>query len=509
MPHRSLGFQFEADNRDAGVTAFGGLPLVLDLMATAGLGEEIDEHVQLRPTQGWCDLQHIVTVVLLNLVGGDFITDVDYLESDPGLSTIVEHVESHGVRAEMADRLQGRFRRGKQRSFPSPTALRGWLNDFVCDDPTEGWRGSEGAFLPHPSDALKGLRELVAHIAGFEQLWPADHTTATLDLDATLIPTKNRQAKFCYKGFRAYQPLNVYWAEKGQMLYSEFRNGNCPASWRNLEVLQAGLDRLPERVEQVRFRADTASYQTRLLRYLADGQHPRFGAIEFSIGVPISDGFRQAVAEVDAEQWSELDGGRQVAEVNFVPDWMGHSKNGPTYRYLAVRCPLDEVDAELEEAQQTLPFPVAQMDGGGFCKLFGLVSNRHDLDAESLVGWHYGRCGDAEKAHAAIKGQLAGGTMPSSKHLQANAAWWQLALLAFNLARLLARDVLPDERPTGMMMKTFRLHYVGLAGRVVNHARKLRVRIRPNHPNLESILEAHSRLHILRRGPPTPWLKGA
>ncbi len=34
---------------------------------------------------------------------------------------------------------------------------------------------------------------------------------ATLDMDATLIGTHKRAALPCYKGFKAYQPLNCWW----------------------------------------------------------------------------------------------------------------------------------------------------------------------------------------------------------------------------------------------------------------------------------------------------------
>jgi hypothetical protein len=35
---------------------------------------------------------------------------------------------------------------------------------------------------------------------------------------------------FSCKGYKAYQPINVWWAELQLMLYTEFRDGNVPAS---------------------------------------------------------------------------------------------------------------------------------------------------------------------------------------------------------------------------------------------------------------------------------------
>ncbi len=60
--------------------------------------------------------------------------------------------------------------------------------------------------------------------------------TATLDLDATLVATNKREALYCYKGPKAYQPLNVYWAEQDLILHSEFRDGNVWAGTDNPRV---------------------------------------------------------------------------------------------------------------------------------------------------------------------------------------------------------------------------------------------------------------------------------
>lgn len=68
-------------------------------------------------------------------------------------------------------------------------------------------------------------RELIAAI---QRKDPS--STATLDIDATLVETRKRQALFCYKGSRAYQPLNVYWAEAELLIHIEFRDGNVPAN---------------------------------------------------------------------------------------------------------------------------------------------------------------------------------------------------------------------------------------------------------------------------------------
>jgi hypothetical protein len=103
---------------------------------------------------------------------------------------------------------------------------------------------------------------------------------ATLDMDATLVETTKSEALFCYKGFRSYQPLNTWWAEQGVVVHTEFRDGNVPAGFDQLRVLTEALKCLPEGVEQVRVRSDTAGYQHDLLKYCDTGENERFGKIE-------------------------------------------------------------------------------------------------------------------------------------------------------------------------------------------------------------------------------------
>ena len=63
---------------------------------------------------------------------------------------------------------------------------------------------------------------------------------------------------------------------------------------------------LPATVRTVRLRADSASDQTDVLGFCAEGRSKRFGVIEFAIGVPISPEFREAVLEVPEQDWHDL-----------------------------------------------------------------------------------------------------------------------------------------------------------------------------------------------------------
>ena len=192
---------------------------------------------------------------------------------------------------------------------------------------------------------MEGLCKVNADLVGFVQS-RSPQREATLDMDACLVETHKQEALHSYKRYRAYQPLTTYWAEADQIVHSEFRDGNVPAGHQQLRVLIEALEHLPAGVESVMLRSDTAGYQQALLRYCAEGRDERFGVIEFAVGVDVTAEFRRAVSEVAEQDWQTLyrkvgehrvDTGQQWAEVNFVPKWIGHSKNSPEYRFIATR----------------------------------------------------------------------------------------------------------------------------------------------------------------------------
>ena len=184
--------------------------------------------------------------------------------------------------------------------------------------------------------------------------------------------------------------MTTYWSEQDLVAHSEFRDGNVPANYQNLRALQETLDVLPAGVVKGYFRGDTAANQKELLRYCAEGKSKRFGVIEFAIGVDVTAEFERAVAEVAEGEWQplerEVDGQKvkteqEWAEVCFVPNWTAQRKEGPTYRYLAIRELLRQ--AELPGLEAQLPFPSMSF-GERQYKVFGMVTNR-DIPGDKLI----------------------------------------------------------------------------------------------------------------------------
>jgi hypothetical protein len=477
------------------MTALAGLPVYLDLASVLGLGDHIRTHMQVRQSQGWTDEQIILSLVLLNLAGGDSVDDIRMLEKDEGFCRVLGRVETKGLSRQQRRAKERRWRKEQHRSVPSPSAVFRYLEVF--HDPDEEKKREKGkAFIPAPNQHVQGLvrvnRDFVASIQKHRP-----KTEATLDCDATLVETLKRLALFSYKGYRAYQPFNVWWAEQDLVLHSEFRDGNVPAGYEQLRVCKDALDMLPEGVTKVYLRSDTAGYQHDLLKYCEKGENKRFGRIEFAIGADVTKEFRKAVAE--AEEWKpvmkEIKGemrktGKEWAEVCFVPDAICHSKKDPVYRYLATRELLDQPELPGMEGQVELPFPTMTIEKKRY-KIFGIVTNR-DTEGSELINWLHKRCGKSEEAHSVMKEDLAGGKLPSSEFGQ-NAAWWGIMILAFNLNAAMKQLALGGSW-AARRMKAIRFSLISLPGRVMTHARELVVRLAKGHPSLKILLDARQRI---------------
>jgi hypothetical protein len=503
MAQGVLPFKYETEKKTTGMTALGGLPAYLDLAQVIGLSKSIQKHLKVRAGgQGWTDTQMVLALVLLNIAGGDCVEDIKVLEADDGFCEILKKAELHGLRRKVRRALMRRWRKERTRTVPSPSAIFRYLAQFH-DKEQEGKRQPGKALIPVANEHLSGFEAINKELVAFSNRHQSA-STATLDMDATLVATSKADALFCYKGYKSYQPLNTWWAEQELVLHTEFRDGNVPAGFEQLRVFKEALGCLPAWITKVRLRSDTAGYQHNLLRYCATAANSRFGVVEFAIGCDVTPDFKQAVAEVEELDWKPIyklvngkkeKSGVEWAEVCFVPSAIGHSKKGSEYRYLAKREAL--VEQQLlagMEPQLSLPFPTMQLKGKKY-KVFGIVTNMH-WEGEELIHWYHQRCGKSEAAHAVMKDDLAGGKLPSAD-FGANAAWWWIMILAFNVNALMKRLVLGDSwQPK--RMKAVRFSLINLPGRVVKRSRRLIIRLTKNHPSLELLVEARKKIAMLK-----------
>ena len=442
-----LPFRMEAAARPMDLTAQAGLTLVAETLLALGVDELVRAELRLgQRRRGWSAYEKLQWLVLLLAAGGERVEEVRVLGRDEGL------------------------RRVLRRGVPSPDALHDFLGAFHDARRMQG-RPEEGAWIPAESEALGALHRINVQLVARAV---ADHAPrrATLDLDATLIESHKREALPHYQGGRGYQPVAVVWAEEDLVVADQYRDGNVPAGMGNLEVAQRALAALPATVTERYFRGDSACYEEALLKHLW-----RAG-IGFTISADMTRELR-AVCTAAGVNWEPFEDRAtevvHVAEVEFTPgDW---PKDAPPMRYVAVRF----------AGKQGRLFA-----DGTETKYLAVVSNREELATAELLRWHWQKAGTIEHTHAVTKNELGAGIMPSQK-FGANAAWYRLNLITYNLLTVLKRQALP-ERLREARPKRLRYEIFSLAAEIHTHQRELTARLGVPPLTVEELVESRQRL---------------
>jgi len=441
-----LPFVIERGERED-VTARAGLPLVVETLRALGVDDLAQAELpEPKRRRGFTPAQKLEALVTLIAAGGDRVEDVRILSEDQGL-----------------ERLLGG-------ALPSPDALLDFLGQFHDPACWERRPADKKAYVPPESVGLRGLDAVLRAVVARG----ADRgtTRATIDHDGTIIEAHKRDARRAYEGTRGYQPLVAVWAEEQLIVADEFRDGNVAGNEDPLSSARRAMGNLPPWVRERYYRGDSASYYTPLLKYLvAEG-------IGFTISADMTKELRACCLAVPREGWGEMEnrGTEQVdvAELEFTPgDWPKHAL---PLRYVAVRfTPLQ-----------------AEMFGPMTPKHLAIVSNRAEVDAGALLRWHWEKAGTIEHVHRVMKDELGAGVMPSSR-FGANAAWFRINALTFNVLTVLKRRALP-ERLRDARPKRLRFELFTLPGKLTVHQSRLSVRTSAREERLQEVVEARGHL---------------
>ncbi len=425
-----------------------GLLVSSRVLRSLGLAGMVAANLQLKKRlRGFTEAQMIESLVLLQTVGGECPEDLHLLGGDACLT------------------------RGLGYAPPKATAAREFLERFH-DEELEGLRPQREAqkswILP-PSGALQGLGQVQAgqmrRISALYTQSGQSQRIATVDQDATIIESHKQAALAHYEGGRGYQPMVAVWAEADLVLADEFRDGNVPARQAPLTCAQAAFGALPATVTRRYFRGDSACHENDLLNWLKhpDRQQESGGRIGFCVSAVMSVELAKAVVQVREKDWqtfaTEADGTRrQWAEVDFVPGERSEKKDSQPLRYVGLR----------------LLKPQRVLFADGSDRHHHAVVTNLDWAGARLLQWHREKAGTIEHVHDEVKNALGGGHMPS-QHVAVNAAWFRLALIAYNLASAIKGLCLNETERTARF-KRYRLLLVHVAGRMSRFQCKLRLR---------------------------------
>ena len=430
------------------LTANAGLAAVSRVLRSLEFGPACQAWLNVKQRdRGYQPAQFIEPLVMLNAAGGDCMEDIKVLREDGAMEKMLGYVP------------------------PSPRALGDFLARFHDEDKLQeaheqAQRQKRLAFIVEENAPLQGLQQVQrALLDKLDRICPLP-SVATIDQDATIIESRKREATYTYKGIKGYQPMVAAWAEAGLVVADEFRDGNVPAQMAPLNCAKQAFAALPHRMDALFFRGDSACHESGLVNWLRDEareEGPQ-GFIGFAVSARMSAELGQTMRAVPDKQWEtfghDRDGTvRQWAELDFVPGEKTEKKDIVPLRYVGLR---------LAKAQGEL------FADGNAHHYHAILSNRWDMDGGDLITWNRAKAGTIEHVHDEMKNGLAAGQLPSAK-LGANAAWFRIGCIAFNIVSAL-RQAWPDESVRKAHPKRLRFVIFATAGRFVRDRRKISLR---------------------------------
>lgn len=274
----------------------------------------------------------------------------------------------------------------------------------------------------------------------------------TLDVDATIIEADKGDGTKAYEGTVGYQPMLGFLFEYKWLLHEEFRTGSASPSAGAVRFIQACQSRMAEGTRIERLRSDSAFYNHEVTDYCEQE------GIGYVMGADWDEAVKQAYHTITADQWMSFLAkrsreNREVAETVHTFN-QGHT----SFRLIFVR--------EVED-QESL-----------FDEVRGraLITNipEEEMDAVAVVEW-YNQRGTAENFIKELKYGTGMLHMPCGQ-IEANAAWFRIGTLAYNLFLMQQAFGLPPEL-NQVSPGTLRWRFYQTAARLVRHARQWIVKV--------------------------------
>lgn len=371
------------------LTSRSGLICVAQLMQQIGFVEAVDKAFPAPGSnRGYAPSVFVNAVMLMLHEGGHCLDDLRHIREDETLRIVL------GL-----DKV------------PESDSLGDWLRR----------QGQQGV------KALMDVNRLLLQIGIHKR------KTVTLDIDATLSESKNRSALWTYKKCRGYMPIVGHIAETGQVVASEFREGNVAPATRNLEFIHLCEAALPTGVTVSAIRIDAAGYQVEIVDMCIERQ------LKFAIRAKMSPSLKKEIQACQEAQWQPLldAEGCPVPGESTLRLVHAMEKSRSAFTLIVQRCLIQgqqDLDFDTSEDQETLR-------SGAYLYRAIAVSPESALTDSQWVQWYNQRGEHSENRIKELKSDFAADRMPC-QDFEANAFYFSLCALAYNLFALF-RAALP------------------------------------------------------------------
>ena len=382
-----------------GLTSYAGLELLRRYVGSIRLHDTLRSKASSRlPSSDYGNTSLCLLLLGLLISGARRIGQLRYLEHDPVIR-----------------RLTG------LQQLPTPRSVTRWLSTMSAS-------------------GVAALSRVNAEIAA-DELQALRLPTLTIDVDGSVVSTgltverAERGYNPHHRKVPSYYPITAYEARSGLILRCQNRPGNVhdgKAALDFLDDLFAQIDQTlsPRGIEM---RMDGAFFRRDVVDRLDQA------SAKYAIKVPFYPWLHLKDQIVLRERWRRID------------DELGYFRT--THR-------VETWDRDLvitlyrrrvhHETRKNFQLDLFDPDDGHY--EYSAITSNLALDGEALWLYMAGR-GTHEKVYAELKNDLAFNGVPSRRY-EANSAWQQLNVLAFNLVRRFQIDTLAPRRGTGPKRRT-------------------------------------------------------
>jgi len=291
-----------------------------------------------------------------------------------------------------------------------------------------------------------------------------------LDIDATVIESHKSIAYTTYKMFPGFTPI-IGHVNGGYVIHQEFRQGNIAPADNNLDFLKACEVQLPQEKTFDYLRADAASYQAALFNYCNKND------ITYTIGGHLDQSVLNIITQIS--QWKPLSDKKgtahhlkeEIAEFLHTMQDTDHA-----FRMIVVKKTVTPILHGIEQflsEEELLSYASERYSV--------IATNDQDMSAEEVVYFYRQRGDTSENRIKELKNGFNLKYLPTS-HFQANALYFHIGTLAYNLFILFKRILHASWQKHTIQTIRYKLYHI--AGKVITHARQRILKV--NHQFVET-----------------------
>lgn len=296
----------------------------------------------------------------------------------------------------------------------------------------------------------------------------------TLDVDAFFLESQKSDVEMNYEGLWGYNPSAVTCAELKMPMFGIFREGSASPMAHIAAMLERTISAVPG--VKVRVRSDSAGFQAKVVRVLVEK-----GA-DFTITMRKDDNVLESIYGIPEKRWMPYNGGAwenrkcEIAEDLHV---FVEAKDLPAHRMIVVRWPKEEPGLF-----DKTPY-----------EYHAVLTSFDNWSAGLVLQFHRTRQDGSENVNKELSGGFGLSKLPC-REFMANAAYFQIALLAYTVSAAFKHLALPESWKH-FTIKTLRFRIIRMAGIVSRRARYLWMKVSGKYPFREVYERARYRLQWL------------